>query len=247
LYYEAKGESAENFALMKVIDAQFLRTPFYGVPRMTAWLNREGCAVNEKRVRRLMRLMGIEAIYPKPRLSLPGASPQIHPYLLRGLAIEHAHQVWAIDITYLPMRNGFSYLAAIMDWYSRYVLSWRVSNSLEASFCMECLQEAIQFARHAPEIFNSDQGSQFTSKNWVQTVENFGTQISHDGRGRAYDNIMIERLWRSVKYENVYPMNYETPSEARRGLSDYFAFYNRERPHQALDYRTPHELLCAVA
>jgi putative transposase len=245
LYYQPKPESREDLELMRWLDEEYLRRPFYGYRRMTQACRRAGRQVNEKRVRRLLRLMGIEAIYPKRNLSAPGVAPWVLPYLLKGLAIKRAHQVWAIDITYLPMKSGFGYLAAIIDWHSRYVLSWRVSNSLEGSFCMECLEEALDVAQCVPQIINSDQGSQFTSKSWVETVELLGAQVSHDGKRRAIDNVMIERLWRSVKYEDVYPNGYEDPPQARAGLEQYFAFYNTQRPHQSLDYQTPMEILRA--
>lgn len=243
IYYQQQPESQGNLDLMRWLDEQYMKTPFYGYRRMTQAGQRAGWDINEKRVRRLLRLMGIEAIYPKRNLSAPGADPWVLPYLLRGLEIERPHQVWAIDITYLPMQSGYGYLAAIIEWYSRYVLAWKVSNSLEGSFCMECLEEALNVSGCVPGIINSDQGCQFTSKSWVETVELLGAQVSHDGRGRALDNVMIERLWRSVKYEDVYPHGYSTPPEARTGLGKYFTFYNTERPHQGLGYRTPEEML----
>lgn len=243
LYYKPQEESRENLALMRWLDEQYMKTPHYGYRRMTVVCQKAGWPVNQKRVWRLLREMGIEAIYPKRNLSAPGIDPWVLPYLLRGMAIERPHQVWAIDITYVPVRTGFCYLAAIMDWYSRYVLAWRLSNSLEGSFCMECLEDAVMSTGRIPEIMNSDQGVQFTSRPWVETVELLGALVSHDGKGRALDNVMIERLWRSVKYEDIYPHGYSCLPEAREGLERYFPHYNRERPHQALDYKTPEEIL----
>lgn len=244
VYYEPKPESKKNLRLMAWIDKKYTKYPFLGYLRMTEYARRANWVVNEKRIRRLMRLMGIEAIYPKRNLSNPGKRAWILPYLLRGLAVERPHQVWATDITYLQMRSGFAYLTAIIDLYSRYVLAWRVSNSLDGSFCMECLEEAVDRAGCVPEIMNSDQGCQYTSKEWVETVELLGARVSHDGKGRALDNIMVERLWRSVKHEDVYINRYENPVEAKAGLDKYFKFYNKGRIHQALDYRTPEEVLC---
>ncbi len=225
---------------MRLIDEQYTRTPFYGVPRMTAWLRNQGHAINPKRVRRLMRLMDLAAIYPRPRLSQPAPEHRIYPYLLRKIAIEHVNQVWCTDITYIRMRQGFVYLVAIMDWYSRYVLAWRLSVTLEVAFCLEALEASLQVAR--PTIFNTDQGSQFTSGDFTGRLENEGIQISMDGRGRVFDNIFIERLWRSVKYEEVYLKDYIHVGDAVEGLSRYFDFYNRERLHQALGYRTPNQV-----
>jgi putative transposase len=221
--------------MMRRIDEQYLRRPFYGSRKMADVLG-----VNRKRVQRLMRRMGIEAIYPKRRTTWPGAGHKIYPYLLRNVEVRRSNQVWASDITYVPMRHGFLYLVAIMDWYSRYVLSWRLSNTLTGSFCTEALEEALHRAR--PEIFNSDQGSQFTADAFTSTLEAHGVAISMDGRGRAIDNVFIERLWRSVKYEEVYLKDYSDGWEAEASLADYFRFYNEERIHQALDYRTPAEV-----
>jgi len=207
---------------------------------MTAWLGRQDLSVNPKRVRRLMRLMGLEAIYPKPRLSLPNKPNPRYPYLLRGLAIDHADQVWCADITYVPMRRGWVYLVAVMDWFSRYVLSWELNVTLDAGCCVEALERAL--ALGTPAIFNTDQGGQFSSVAFTSVLQAAGIALSMDGRGRAFDNIFIERLWRSVKYEEVYLHDYQTPAEARLGLGRYFAFYNHQRPHQALDYRTPAEV-----
>lgn len=204
---------------------------------MTAWLRAQGYEVNQKRVRRLLRLMGLEALYPKPRLSQPGATDQVYPYLLKEVEIERVNQVWSTDITYVRLWQGFVYLMAVMDWYSRYVLAWEVSTSLEGSFCVAALDRALWLAE--PEIFNSDQGSQFTSQSFTQLLLERGIQISWDGRGRAFDNIFVERLWRSVKYEEVYLKEYRSVGEAIDGLGRYFEFYNRERLHQSLGYKTP--------
>ena len=237
LYYRPAGQSELNLALMRLIDEQFTRRPIYGVPRMTAWLRGQGHGVHPKRVRRLMRLMGLEAIYPKPRLSRPADGHRRYPYLLRGLAIERPDQVWATDITYVRMARGFVYLVAIMDWASRYVLAWEVSITLETAFCLEALERAL--GRGRPEMFNSDQGSQFTSEAFTRRLETAGVAISMDGRGRCFDNIFVERLWRSVKYEEVYLHDYRDVWEAIERLGAYFVFYNEERPHQALGWRTP--------
>jgi putative transposase len=236
-YYEPATESEENLLLMRLIDEQYTRAPFYGSPRMTAWLRSQGHAVNHKRVERLMRLMGIEALYPKPRLSASCPQHRVYPYLLRGVEIKRVNQVWSTDITYLRLRQGFMYLVAILDWFSRYVLSWRLSNSLDTSFCLEALDEALTIGR--PEIFNSDQGSQFTSREFTGRLEAAGIQISMDGRGRAFDNIFIERLWRTVKYEEVYLNDYQGVADAASGLGRYWKFYNEERLHQSLAYKTP--------
>jgi putative transposase len=238
-YYASVGESEENLWLMRRIDEQYLLAPFYGSRKMTQWLARHGYAVNRKRVQRLMRVMGIEAIYPKRHTSQPGPGHKIYPYLLRNLAVTRPDQVWAADITYVPLAHGFMYLVAVMDWYSRYVLSWRLSNSLEGSFCVEALDAALALGR--PEIFNTDQGAQFTSQAFTSRLEAHGVAISMDGRGRALDNVFVERLWRSVKYEDIYLRDYATSPELRRGLDRYFAFYGHERLHQALDYLTPWE------
>jgi putative transposase len=240
LYYEPQGESPENLALMRLVDEAYTAWPFYGVRKMTAHLEREGQAVNVKRVRRLMRLMGLEAIYPRKRLSVPGEGHKRYPYLLRGVEIVRPDQVWSADITYLRLRRGFLYLAAILDWHSRYVLSWTLSSSLDAAFCVWALEEAL--ARGRPEVFNTDQGVQFTSEGFTGILESRGIAISMDGRGRVFDNIFSERLWRTVKYEEVYLKDYADPREAREGLRAYFRFYNEQRLHQALDYRTPAEV-----
>lgn len=241
-YYESRGENSLNIELMNRIDEQYTRTPFYGVPRMTAWLKREDHPVNCKRVRRLMRLMGLEAVYPKPNLSKPKPEHEIYPYLLSGMEITHPDQVWSADITYVRLQHGFVYLVAIMDWYSRYVLSWAISTTLEKEFCIQALKEAL--SRSQPEIFNTDQGSQFTSLAWTSLLKDAGIRISMDGRGRALDNIFVERLWRSVKYEEIYLNDYRSVKDARIGSERYFRFYNNERLHQALDYNTPYEVYC---
>jgi putative transposase len=218
-YYHPRGESAQNLALMRLLDEQYIRTPFYGIRRMTAWLCQQGYPVNPKRVSRLLRLMGIEAIYPKPRLSRPGATPQRYPYLLRDLAIKQANQVWSTDITFVRMRRGFLYLVAILDWYSRYVLCWELSNALDGAFCLAALEEALTQAQ--PEIFYTDQGAQFTSLTFTGRLEAAGIRISWDGRGRALDNVFVERLWRSVKYEEIFLHDYATVAEAFGGLERY--------------------------
>lgn len=225
---------------MRLLDEQYTRTPFYGVRRMTAWLQRQGELVNEKRVRRLLRMMGLLALYPGPKTSQPAPGHRIYPYLLREVAITHPDFVWSTDITYIRLAHGFGYLVAIMDGFSRYVLAWRLSNSLETHFCLEALDEAL--AQRTPAIFNTDQGAQFTSLEFTGRLEQQRVRISMDGRGRALDNIFVERLWRTVKWEEVYTHDYQTMQEAWRGLQRYFVFYNRERPQQALGYLTPAEV-----
>jgi putative transposase len=237
LYYEPVGETAENLRLMRRIDEQYTACPFYGSRRMTAWLIEQGEEVNRKRVQRLMRQMGLEAIYPKPKLSAAGKGHRIYPYLLRGVKIERPNQVWSADITYVPMSAGFMYLAAVIDWFSRYVVAWRLSNTLDGTFCLEMLEEALRGGR--PEVFNTDQGVQFTAEAFTRTLEAAGVAVSMDGRGRALDNVFVERLWRSVKYEDIYLRCYEDVPGLRRGMERYFAFYNEERLHQSLAYRTP--------
>ena len=222
---------------MRFIDERYTRTPFYGSRRMTFELNQHGWKVNRKRVQRLMRRMGLEAIYPKPRLSNPAPGHQIYPYLLRGVKIERPNQAWSTDITYIRLRGGFVYLVAVIDWYSRYVLSWEVSVTLDMNFCVCALDWALKDA--APEIFNSDQGAQFTSEPFTSRLKERGIQISMDGRGRALDNVFVERLWRSLKWEEVYLKDYTDVADAIRNLSRYFRFYNHERPHQALNNQTP--------
>lgn len=240
LYYEPAPETAFNLRLMRLIDEQYLKTPFYGYPKMTAWLRRQGYGVNPKRIHRLMRQMGIQAIYPKPKTSKPGEGHKIYPYLLRNLAITHVNQVWSADITYVPLPQGFRYLVAVMDWFSRYVLAWQLSNTLDGAFCLEALRHAFQWGK--PAIFNSDQGAQFTADAFTSCLTTAGIQISMDGRGRALDNIFIERLWRSVKYEDIYLKDYDSVPQLETGLTNYFWLYNEERPHQSLDNRTPAEL-----
>jgi putative transposase len=240
LYYEPASETDENLRLMRRIDEQYTACPFYGSRRMTAWLCAQGEAVNRKRVQRLMRVMGLETIYPKPRLSQGGKGHRIYPYLLRDVAIERVDQVWSTDITYIPLAKGFMYLAAVIDWYSRYVVTWRLSNTLDGSFCLEMLEEAL--GQGTPEVFNTDQGVQFTAQAWTQRLEAAGVAVSMDGRGRCLDNVFVERLWRSVKYEDVYLRGYEVVPELERGLRRYFVFYNEERLHQSLDYRTPRQV-----
>ena len=237
LYYEPAGETAENLRLMRKIDEQYTACPFYGSRRMTAWLVDQGEEVNRKRVQRLMRIMGLEAIYPKPRLSSAGQGHKVYPYLLRGLKIERPDQVWSTDITYVPLTGGFMYLAAVIDWFSRYVIAWRLSNTLDGSFCLEMLDEALRGGR--PEIINTDQGVQFTAEAFTGCLERAGVAVSMDGRGRALDNVFVERLWRSVKYEDIYIRGYEVVPELDPGLNRYFGFYNNERLHQSLGYRTP--------
>lgn len=239
-YYHPRGESAENLLLMRLLDEQYLKTPFYGVLRMTAWLRRQGHMVNEKRIRRLLRLMGLDAIYPEPHLSQPGEAVKHYPYLLRHVAIERPDHVWSTDITYVRMPHGFLYLVAIIDWYSRYVLAWELSNTLDTSFCLAALEDAFTGGR--PEIFNTDQGAQFTSQAYVDRLLAAGVRISWDGRGRALDNVFVERLWRTVKYEEIYLHEYPSVAVATHQLADFFRFYNSERLHQSLAYRTPSEV-----
>ena len=230
LNYRRKGTCPEDLAVMKAMDRQYLSTPFYGSRRMKVWLGRQGHTVNRKRVQRLMR----------PRTSKPGPGHKVFPYLLGGMAITRPNQVWAADITYIPMAKGFLYLVAIMDWYTRYVIAWRLSNTLDVAFCVEALEEALSKGR--PEVFNTDQGSQFTGEAFTGLLESSGVRISMDGKGRYADNILLERLWRTVKYEEVYLKAYSGGREARAGLDAYFHFYNTQRPHQALGYRTPAEV-----
>jgi len=240
LYYQRVGILEDDLTLMKLIDRQYLATPFYGARRMAAWLRSQGHEVNRKHMRRLMRVMGLKAIYRRPRTSKPAVGHRVYPYLLGGLAITQPNQVWAADITYIPMARGFLYLVVIMDWYSRYVVSWRLSNTLDADFCVDALQEALRKER--PDIFNTDQGAQFTSEAFIGLLEQHGIRISMDGKGSYNDNLFIERLWRTVKYEEVYLKAYRDGRDARAGLGEYLRFYNAERPHQALGYRTPAEV-----
>jgi putative transposase len=240
-YYLAPAtESEENLRLMRLIDEQYLRTPFYGSRRMVASLRRQGEAVNRKRVQRLMALMGLEGLHPGPRTTIAAPDARAYPYLLRDRVTTRVDEVWSSDITYVPMRRGFMYLTAVIDWYSRYVLSWRLSNTLEGRFCLEALDEAL--ARGRPEIFNTDQGSQFTSREYTGRLEEAGVAVSRDGRRRALDNVFVERLWRSVKYEDIYIKYYCEVPELESGLRAYFRFYDEERPHQSLAYMTPGEV-----
>jgi putative transposase len=239
-YYEPAPETPENLALMRLIDEQYLRHPEFGYPRMTDWLRDRGHVVNDKRVARLMQLMGLQSITPGPHTSRPAPEHHIYPYLLRNVTIERVKQVWSTDITYIPMRHGFMYLVAVMDWYSRYVLSWGLSNSLETLFCITALERAL--ALGSPEIFNTDQGSQFTSAAFTKVLLDKAIAISMDGRGRALDNAFIERLWWTVKYEDVYPRDYVDGHALYHGLEKYFRYYNEERKHSALGKRTPSEV-----
>ncbi len=236
IYYRPRMASEEDLSLMGEIDRQYLETPFYRSRRMRAWLERRGVQVNRKRVQRLMRVMGLRAIYRRPSTSRRSAEHPVYPYLLRNAKITQPNQVWAADITYLPMARGFLYLVAVMDWYSRYVLAWRLSNTLDAGFCAGALEEVL--GMNKPEVFNTDQGSQFTSLEFTQILQDRGVKISMDGKGRYSDNIFVERLWRTVKYEEVHLKAYANIPEAQRGLEDYFRFYDELRPHQALGYRT---------
>lgn len=236
-YYQAVPESEENLQYMRLLDEQYLRTPYYGSRRMTVWLREQGFDINRKRVQRLMRQMGLEGVAPGPNTSRGHPEHQVYPYLLRNVAITKVNQVWSTDITYLPMAKGFLYLVAIIDWYSRYVLAWEVSNTLDTAFCLEALDNALAQAR--PQIFNSDQGVQFTSAAFTERLHQAGVQISMDGRGRAFDNIFIERLWRTVKYEEIYLHAYASGPEAVESLQRYFLFYNEVRPHQSLGYNPP--------
>ena len=240
VYYRPVPTMAEDLELMALMDRQYLKTPFYGSRKMKAWLLQQGYLVSRKRVRRLMRLMGLEAIYRRPNTSKPAPGHRIFPYLLKGVEVNRVDQVWAADITYIPMAKGFLYLVAIMDWHSRHVLAWKLSNTMDTSFCVAALEEALGKGR--PEIFNTDQGSQFTSEAFTQTLQEQRVQVSMDGKGRYLDNIFVERLWRSIKYEEVYLKAYQTVAEARTGINAYLEFYNRQRPHQALGYRTPAEV-----
>lgn len=245
LYYAAASETEFNLHLMRFIDAQYMERPFYGWRRMTHYLHREGYRVNHKRVRRLMRKMGLQALYPKPKTSQATKGHQIYPYLLRNLTITRVNQVWSADITYVPLRRGFMYLVAVIDWFSRYVLSWCLSNTLDGQFCLDALQQALCTGK--PEIFNTDQGVQFTAHAFTSSLEEAEIRISMDGKGRALDNVFIERLWRTVKYEDIYLRDYETVPMLYAGLNSYFQFYNHERSHQGLNYATPAEVHFASA
>ncbi len=239
-YYQPVEETEENLMYMRLIDQQYMKTPFYGSRRMSIWLQMQGYEANRKRVQRLMRLMGIEAIYPRPKTTEVCKEHRKYPYLLRNMEIIRPNQVWSTDITYVPMPKGFMYLVAVIDWFSRYVISWRLSNTLDNSFCIEALESALK--KGIPDIFNTDQGSQFTSINFTERLENTGIKISMDGRGRALDNVFVERLWRSVKYEEIYIWNHETIADLEKGLHRYFMFYNNERPHQSLNNKTPRDV-----
>ena len=239
-YYEPATESAENLTLMAMMDREYTAHPFRGSRGLTTWLRREGLAINRKRVRRLMRLMVLEAVYSKPRLSVGGAGHQVYPYLLRNVQVERVNQVWSTDITYIPMPNGFMYLTAVIDWFSRFVLSWRLSNTLDVGFCLEALEEAL--GRGRPEVFNTDQGVQYTSSTFTGRLKSAGIQVSMDGKGRCLDNVFVERLWRTVKYEYVYLWRPEAVPALTSGLSSYFGYYNGERTHQSLKDRTPAEV-----
>lgn len=237
LYYTPAEETEENLKIMKMIDKQYLKTPFYGSRRMTVWLNLNQEEVNRKRVQRLMKLMRLEAIYPRQNTSKRNLEHKIYPYLLSGLDIVRPNQVWSTDITYVPMKNGFMYLVAVMDWFSRYVLSWEISNSLDTDFCIKALNSALKKGK--PEIFNTDQGCQFTSNAFTLVLLDNEIKISMDGKGRAFDNIFIERLWRSFKYEDLYLKDYATGGDLVKGTNLYFNFFNKERPHQSLGYKFP--------
>lgn len=240
IYYRGRAENVEDVELMRLLDAQYTETPFYGYRRMTVYLQNLGYQINHKRVIRLMRKLGLEAIYPKPNLSKPDKEHLKFPYLLRGVKIEHSNKVWATDITYIRLKGGFIYLLAIMDWHSRFVIDFEVSNSLESTVFVETLKRALE--KGEPEIFNSDQGSQFTAIEWLKVLSEKEVQISMDGRGRCFDNIFVERLWRTVKQEEVYLKEYENVWEAEESLRKYFDFYNYRRPHQSLGYQTPFEI-----
>lgn len=243
LYYQPAGESDYNLMLMRELDEQYTRTPFYGVVKMTKHLHLLGHEVNEKRVRRLLRKMGLEAVYPKPNLSKRHPDHKVFPYLLRGVDINRCNQVWSTDITYIRLKRGFVYLMAIIDWYSRYVLNWALSTTLEAEFCIEALAELLE--RSTCEVFNTDQGTQFTTTRFTDLLIDKDIQVSMDGRGRALDNIFVERLWRTVKYEKVYLSDFQSVQDAYSGIKEYFEFYNHERLHQSLDYRTPAQVYVA--
>ncbi len=237
LYYQPRPIDPYTLSLMDLIDKQHTRTPFYGSRRLQAWLNQQGYKINRKRVQRLMRLMRIEAIYPKPKLSKRNEEHKIYPYLLRDVEIKRPNHVWSTDISYIRIGKGFVYLTAVIDWFSRYVLSWRLSNTLDNTFCVDALEDALNISR--PEIFNTDQGCQYTAANFLKPLQENHIQISMDSRGRALDNIFVERLWRTVKYEEVYLKDYQTVKDAQSSLKQYFEFYNKERLHQALQYKTP--------
>jgi len=244
-YWQPASESPLNLQFMKLIDEEYTKAPFFGYRKMMARLNnKHGFKVNHKRVARLMRKIGLQAVYPRPRTTVSHKAHKKYPYLLRYLKITRPNQVWCADVTYVPMAKGFMYLVAIMDWYSRFVLAWQISNSLDTTFCLAALRLALRQAQ--PEIFNTDQGVQFTANEFINELEAAGIQISMDGRGRVFDNIFIERLWRTVKYEDIYIKEYDTGLVLNAGMADYFHFYNYERPHQSLDYLTPADIHFAV-
>jgi putative transposase len=242
LYYQPAAAPPTDLEIMRMLDEQYLKTPFYGSRRMTNELRLSGYTVSRKRIRRLMRLMGLEAIYQKPRTTIANSEHKKYPYLLGGLTIDRPGQVSASDITYIPMARGFLYLVAVIDWHSRFILAWRLSNTMESSFCAEALKDSLSYG--TPEIFNTDQGSQFTSTDFTDILEDCGTKISMDGKGRWMDNVFVERLWRSLKYEEVYLKAYDSVADARAGIAAWIEFYNFERPHQALGYLTPWEAYC---
>jgi len=239
LYYQPARPTQETLNLLREIDRLYTAAPYCGARRIREFLQRKGLNVGRNRVRRLMRILGLEAIGPKPRTSVPNQEHKVYPYLLRELTIDHPNQVWAADLTYIPMRRGFVYLVAVIDWYSRFVLSWSLSNTMEADFCIEALRDSLRIA--TPEIFNTDQGSQFTDGDFLGCLLQNGIRVSMDGRRRWVDNVMVERLWRSLKYEEVYTRAYDTITEARQSIARWFGFYNYQRPHQSLDYLTPCE------
>jgi putative transposase len=243
-YYQSVGEDPYNLALMRLLDEQYTKTPFYGSPRMTDWLRKQGFPINHKRVERLMGKMGLQAIYPKPRTSLPMPGHTIYPYLLGGIRAQRPDHIWSCDITYIRMEGGFVYLMAVMDWFSRYVVSWSLSTSMEVDFCLEALDAALRRSR--PQIFNSEQVCQFTCDAFTNRLKAADVRISMDGRGRALDNIFVERLWRTVKYEEVYLKSYSTVREARNSLDAYLRFYNDERSHQSLGYQAPTQVYRAA-
>ena len=244
IYYEPAVETETNLALMRLIDEQYLRHPEFGYPRLTDWLQDKGYPVNHKRVARLMRIMGLQAITPGPHTSNPAPEHKIYPYLLRNMTIDQVGQVWSTDITYIPLRYGFMYLTAVIDWYSRYVLAWELSNTMESLFCVDALKHAL--TKGTPEIFNTDQGAQFTSEAFTEVLLDKNIAISMDGRGRALDNVFIERLWWTVKYEDIYPKSYSDGHVLHHGLSRYFDYYNTERKHSALDKQTLFEVFSGV-
>ena len=246
VYYRPRPVNPEDFQITRLIDEQYLKTPCWGSRSMRNFLNRRGYKINRKRVQRLMRLMGLEAIYPKPNTSRPHPQHKVYPYLLKNMIIDRPNQAWAADITYIPMSRGHMYLVAVMDWHSRKVLSWRLSNTLDADFCVEALKQAIR-RYGAPQIFNTDQGAQFTSKEFIEVLKSSKVAISMDGRGRCQDNIFIERLWWTVKHQYLYLHSFDTGSQLRAGLKQWFEFYNRERSHQALDNMTPDEVYFGLA